>query len=215
MVKAIIFDFWGTLANNGIRSPLRQTYKMLGLYRYSFPEFVKRFEKVFMTKKFDTLDEAFREICDYFNINCRDDLLDRWIGMWNKNWMLAELYEDTIEGLQELKDKGYKLALVSNTDNFSIEKVLDKFDLNKFFDAIVFSFECGFVKNDPEMFDLVCEKLGIDKSKALMVGDSPETDIKGAEDAGVAALLIDRKDRRAVENKIIDLSGVQRFTEKQ
>ena len=214
MIKAVIFDFWGTLADNGIRSPLRQTYKMLGLYRYEFPEFVQRLEKVFMTKKFETLDEAFREICRTFNINCRADLLDRWIGMWNKNWMLAKLYGDSLEGLQRLKDKGLKIGLISNTDNFSIEKVLDKFELKKLFDAVVLSFDCGFVKNDSEMFDLICEKLNVNKDEVLMVGDSPETDIKGAENAGIKAVLIDRQDRRAIENKIINLSDIENYLNK-
>lgn len=215
MIKAVIFDFWGTLADNGIRSPLRQTYKMLGLYRFTFPEFVKEFESVFMTRKFDTLDEGFREVCQHFNINCRESVLDRWIGMWNKNWMLAKLYDDTLEGLQSLKDKGIKIALISNTDNFSIEKVMEKFELKEFFDAVVLSFECGCVKNDPKMFDLVCDKLGVNKDEVLMVGDSPETDIKGAENAGIKAVLIDRNDRRPIEEKIIDLKGIEKFLDKQ
>ncbi|MBU4242043.1 MAG: HAD family hydrolase [Nanoarchaeota archaeon] len=215
MIKAVIFDFWGTLADNGIRSPLRQTYNMLGLYRFTFPEFVQKFEHIFMTKKFDTLDEAFRKICQSFNINCREDLLDRWIGMWNKNWMLAKLYEDTLEGLQKLKEQGLKIGLISNTDNFSIEKVLDKFELKDKFDAIVLSFDCGFVKNNPEMFDLICEKLDVAKDEVLMVGDSPETDIKGAENAGIKAVLIDRHDRRPIEHKIISLADIENFLNKQ
>lgn len=209
MTKAILFDFWGTLADNGVRSPLRQAYELLGLYRFTFPEFVQQFEEVFMTKKHETLEDGFKEVFIKFKININDRILNELIGLWNKNWMLARLYEDTLESLEHFKKEGYKLALISNTDNFSIEKVIDKFGLSKYFDAVILSYECGLLKTNPKMFDLALEKLGVKKAEAIMVGDSIETDIEGATKAGVKAVLIDRRDKRAYENKILKLMDLQ------
>jgi len=213
MVKAVIFDFWGTLANSGVKSPLRQAYNMMGLYRFDFPEFVRRFESCFMTREFESLEQGFREVCRKFGINCHENLLNRLIGLWNKSWMLASLYEDTTDALGRLREKGYKLGLLSNTDGFSVRHIIEKFELAEKFDAMVLSFECGLLKNDKEMFDLVLEKLGVKAKDAVMVGDSIETDIKGAENAGVKALLMDRRDKRSYENKVVDIAGVEKAIE--
>lgn len=209
MVKAVIFDFWGTLADNGVRSPLKQVMEMLHLYNLDFSEFVAKFESVFMTKKHDSLEDAFSAVCKTFNIKPNPYLMNDLIGMWNKNWMLAKLYADTVEGLETLKADGYKIALLSNTDNFSVEKVMEKFDLAKHFDAIVFSFECGLLKADPKMFELALEKLGVDKDEAVMVGDSVESDIEGAKRAGIKAFLMDRRDKRSYEDKVITIESLR------
>ena len=211
MVKAIIFDFWGTLVDQGVRSPLRQVQRMLGLYNLDFSDFVMQFEEVFMTKRHESLDEAFKEVCKAFNVRYDFRLLNDLVGMWNKNWMLANLYEDTLDGLDSLKARGFKLGLVSNTDNFSVEKVMEKFNLAGVFDAVVLSFDCGFLKTNPKMFELVLGKLGVSKEDALMVGDSPQTDIEGAKNAGVKAVLMDRRDTRAWEDKILCIADLDRF----
>jgi putative hydrolase of the HAD superfamily len=67
------------------------------------------------------------------------------------------------------------------------------------------------LKNDAELFDAALNDLGVGKDDALMVGDSMETDIAGAENAGVTAVLIDRKETRKYENKIKSLLEIEQF----
>ncbi len=211
MVKAILFDFWGTLVEQGVQSPLRQVKYMLGLERMGFSKFVTMFESVFMTKKFENLDTAFKEVCKFFNTRYNFKLLNDLVGLWNKNWMLAKPYDDTMEGLEWLKDKGLKIGLISNTDSVSVENVMNKFDLSSNFDTIVLSYQCGMLKSNPKMFDLAAEKLGVNKEDILMVGDSLISDIEAAKNAGVKAILMDRKDRRAVEEKLLNIFDLEKF----
>ena len=58
--------------------------------------------------------------------------MEQLIGVWNRSWMLAKPYEEVKEELEKLQ-KRYRLILVSNTDCFSIEQVLDKFQLRGYF----------------------------------------------------------------------------------
>src|SRR3989344_2881891 len=117
MVKAIIFDFWGTLVENGVWSPIKQVQQILNL-DLSFSDYVSRMELAMMTKKFDSLKEAFQAVCEEFAVSCTEEKMEQLIGTWNKSWMLAKPYEEVQEELDNLK-KEYKLILVSNTDNLS------------------------------------------------------------------------------------------------
>ncbi|MBU2638593.1 MAG: HAD family hydrolase [Nanoarchaeota archaeon] len=211
MVKAVIFDFWGTLADHGIKSPLRQAQWILYLSKMDFAEFVNKFEEAFMTKQFNTLEEGFKAVLAAFERQENFETLNDLIGMWNKNWMLGKLYDDTIEVIEMLKEKGIKLALVSNTDSVSVGKMLEKYDLRKYFDVVALSCERGMLKSDPKMFETILQELEVNAEDALMVGDSPETDIEPAKKAGVQAVLIDRRDKRPYEGKILVLKDVEKF----
>jgi len=209
MAKAILFDFWGTLVENGTYSPLRQTYNILRV-RMRFSDFVVKTEKVLMTKKYEDQTTAFADLCKAFNLNLKQFVIDKLIGVWNKNKLLAKPYPETVQVLEDLKKEGYKLAIVSNCPNDSVEPVIEKFELGKYFDAVLLSWETGYLKTDKEMYAEAMKKLKIrKKDNVLMVGDSIPTDIEGAKNAGIKAVLVDRKDSRDFPDKIKDLTELK------
>lgn len=211
MVKLIIFDFWGTLVENGVfPSPVRQVKYILRIEE-PFSEYIVKFEEVFMLKKYDDLYSAFEAVCGAFGIEPEKFILDRLVGMWNKHKLLAKPFRETVALLERLKMDGYKLALISNTDCFTTEEVLDKYDLKKYFDEIVFSYKVNLLKTDPKMYEMILEKLKVDKSDALVVGDSIETDVKGAKNAGIKAVLVDRGGRRGFDPKISNLDELEQY----
>jgi len=203
MVKAIIFDFWGTLVGNGIYSPVKQVQRILEL-QMPFSEYIVQFEHVFMTEQFLNLKEAFEAVCNHFNVSPDPQRIEALIGMWNKNRLLANIYPESQEVLEHLHGK-VKLILVSNTDPFSVEPALEKFQLARFFDGIYLSYKERHLKSDPALFEKILADHSLAKEDVLMVGDSIESDMRAAEQAGVPALLIDRKDRREYPEKIADL----------
>ncbi|MEM4248506.1 MAG: HAD family hydrolase [Candidatus Nanoarchaeia archaeon] len=213
MIKAIIFDFWGTLVENGVfPSPLRVAQQMLWL-RIPFSDFAARFENAFYTKPFESLSKGFEAVCAEFHKFPKEWLIEKLVGMWNKNRLLAKLFPETISVLDDLKSE-YKLALISNTDAFSVEPTLEKFDLAKYFDAIVLSYKIGALKTQPEMFEEVIKQLGVKKEHVVMVGDSIETDMTGAENAGIKGVLVDRRSKREYKYKITDLNGLREILTK-
>lgn len=203
-VKVIFFDLWGTLVENGIRSPVKQVKWILKLEDLSFSDYVVKFEEVFMTKEFKDLKEGFCEVLNAFDLQVPDFVVDKLIGTWNKNTILSNIYDDTIQALEELK-KDYKLVLIANSDSFSVNSIIDKYDLQKHFDIIVQSYETGLLKSDKKSFENVLKELKIKNSEAVMVGDSIESDVKSAENAGITPILIDRREKREYECKISNL----------
>ncbi|MEO5511310.1 MAG: HAD family hydrolase [Longimicrobiales bacterium] len=99
----------------------------------------------------------------------------------------------TAETLQQLKDDGYRIAVVSNSDG-RVAEFLAHAGLAHYFEIIVDSGTEGVEKPDPRLFLIACERLGIDPAETLYVGDLYEIDVVGARAAGITALLIDPAD---------------------
>jgi HAD superfamily hydrolase (TIGR01549 family) len=100
-----------------------------------------------------------------------------------------ELYEDVLPTFQALREAGLKLGLVSNTSR-DLGAFVGHHRLNV--DAWVSSGVHGKVKPSPSIFKAVLELLGVAPSEAVMIGDSPDDDVAGAEAVGIRGLLLDR-----------------------
>lgn len=213
-IKGVLFDFWGTLVENGIfPSPVRQARYLLHL-RIPFGEFIVKFEEVMMTRKYNDLNEAFTEVCRAFDLEPRDFVIEKLVGMWNKNELLGKPFLETIEVLDYLKEKKLKIGLISNTPP-TITRLLDKYDLNKYFDATIFSFDTGLLKTNPDMFKKLLKKMKLKPEEVVMVGDSIPTDVLGARQAGIRAVLVDRRNRREFTPKVVNLRELKDLMDKE
>jgi len=75
-------------------------------------------------------------------------------------------------------------------------------------DAIVTCGETGVRKPDPRVFLEALGRLGVAPARALHVGDSPETDVAGAEAAGIDARIVDRTGESDRRDTIASLTEV-------
>ena len=104
-----------------------------------------------------------------------------------------ELYEDALPVLADLRGRGLKLGLVSNTGR-NLQEFVAHHRLRV--DAALGSGAFGRTKPHPAIFEEVLQRLGVEPADAAMVGDSPEDDVEGAHAAGIeVAFLIDREGR--------------------
>jgi len=211
-VKAVVFDFWGTLVATGTYSPMRQTHRLLAP-GYEFSEFVRIFEQAFMTKEYRDQAEAFSVCCEAFDMQPRNYMISRLIGIWNKNKILAQLFPDTLETLAALKKKNIKIGVLSNTDCFGMDMLFDRLEIKNFVDVVHFSFRTGILKNDSPAIDAMLNELGVEKDETLLVGDSVESDMACAQAAGIKGILVDRKNKREFAPKIADLRDVVKLIE--
>lgn len=93
-------------------------------------------------------------------------------------------FEGVAETLHLLKEKGYKLAIVSTKRRVMIEKGLNIIQCQHLFDTIVGLEDVKNTKPDPESLELALQRLGIAKENALMIGDNYH-DIVGGQNASV------------------------------
>ena len=133
----------------------------------------------------------------------------RLVGMWNKSWMLAAPYSETEESLKKLREN-YKIILISNTDCFSIPKVMEKFNLFDYFDDTFLSCDEGMIKTEKKFLKTLLDRLELNVEDCVLVGDSILSDVKAAEEIGMKAILIDRNNRRTYNPKINNLKELEK-----
>jgi putative hydrolase of the HAD superfamily len=132
--------------------------------------------------------------------HCRavaEAITDGWLHSEN-----FELYEDALPVLALLREHGVKIGLVSNTsrdlDAFVRHHRLDV-------DAWISSGVHGKVKPSPTIFRAALELLGVEPAGAVMIGDSPDDDVAGAQAIGMRALLLDREGKHGREDALPSL----------
>jgi HAD superfamily hydrolase (TIGR01662 family) len=117
--------------------------------------------------------------------------LDAMYAITQQNWYLEA---DAIPTLKTLLDLGYRLGMISNTsDDKNVQQLLDREGLRPYFETILTSAGCGIRKPDARIFQLGLDHFGIAPEQAAMVGDLLETDILGANQAGIYSIWITRR----------------------
>lgn len=93
----------------------------------------------------------------------------------------------SLQTVRYLKEKGYRLGLVSNTMFRGVSHIADlkRFGLDSFFDSMVFSADVNKWKPSPEPFLHVLGELHTDPSHAVFIGDDPVVDVAGGHNAGL------------------------------
>jgi FMN phosphatase YigB (HAD superfamily) len=84
------------------------------------------------------------------------------------------------------------MYVVSNWD-LGLFEVLEDLDWIRYFDGVVVSAVSGVEKPDPRLFEEALEASGVGRDRVVHVGNDPVTDIRGAAEAGIDTVLVDRK----------------------
>jgi len=115
---------------------------------------------------------------------------------WGSYAKAAGPYDDVSGILQYLRDKGYRLGIVADTDGVLGLKRdrINCLGFRGFFDTVVIAGEdTSMTKPDPEPLLLAARRLGVPPSECAFVGDKPFTDIRGANAAGMQSILVMRR----------------------
>lgn len=145
----------------------------------------ERFEKGEIPKS-DIFEGRFKTLLEYYGIDGDSAAISE---DYKNN--LSEGYfkmEGAIEILEYLRSKGYKLYATTNGLSSTQFKRIKNSGVEPYFDKIFVSEEAGHQKPEKEYFDYVIANIPEkDKSKMLVVGDSPSSDILGAINSGLDA----------------------------
>lgn len=105
----------------------------------------------------------------------------------------VSLDSEALEALRCLHAAGIRIGILSNFDHYPhVHALLEQEGLLPFLDAVVVSGEVGLKKPDPAIFALALERLGTSPQQTVFVGDHPELDFEGSEQAGLVAMLLQR-----------------------
>ena len=212
LIRAILFDFGGTLmfgrqdwapivakADDALTDFLRSQGMEVNLN--TFPtEFRRRLDEYFKQREKDLLETTYTFVLrELLKEKGYDDLpsnlirraLDTLFSVTQSNW---ELEEDAIATLQRLRIKGYNMGIVSNAgDDIDVQQLTRKFAITDYFDFILTSAACSYRKPHPRIFELALSNWYCPPNEAVMVGDNLDADIRGAQEAGIYGIWINRR----------------------
>jgi len=104
---------------------------------------------------------------------------------------LWHVFPEVQASLAELRQAGFRLAVISNWDT-RLPQILDDLNLTRWFDHIAVSSLEGVEKPARDIFDRTVAHMGVPAERTAHVGDSPLEDYHGALNAGLLPVLIDR-----------------------
>lgn len=105
-----------------------------------------------------------------------------------------ELYEDVLPTLNSLKKK-YTLGILSNGNSYP-----ELCGLDEMFQFTVFSQEYGIEKPDSLIFEVALKEANCTKQQIIHIGDSLESDIAGANNAGIQCVWLNREEKKNTTN---------------
>lgn len=118
-------------------------------------------------------------------------------------WQGVRVFDDVIPALETLRARGIRIGLCSNAPYrvASLHDQLRHFGLHHLLDSVTFSAEVGVRKPHPRIFEAALTSLQTTAEQCVMVGDSLEDDVAGAQRAGLHGIFI----ARGAERRSLDL----------
>ena len=128
-----------------------------------------------------------KEVLNIMNVNV-DSITMQELSSLKFSSSFYTLYHDTIPFLTSLKNKGYKIIIISNASQ-KINEVIKNTGISEYLNGLIASYSFGKIKPDPEIFK---EGIRIAGETGYYVGDLFEVDYLGAARAGLEPILLDR-----------------------
>ncbi|MEU1333812.1 HAD family hydrolase [Streptomyces sp. NPDC005865] len=117
-----------------------------------------------------------------------DAWFTRYVGHYEAAW---SLFPDTVATLEALAGD-YRQAVLSNSALVVQDRKLTILGVRAHFEAVLCAADLGVSKPAAEAFLAVCTHLGLEPAEIAYVGDQPEIDARGARDAGLVGIWLDR-----------------------
>jgi HAD superfamily hydrolase (TIGR01549 family) len=118
---------------------------------------------------------------------------EEFIKVYKNNYFLfiedSELYPDVSDVLEFLSQNGFKISLLTTKAQDQAEKIIEHFNLSKYFNVIMGRRNGIEHKPSPEPLLLICDELNINPGESLIVGDT-EMDILCGQNANVKTCAV-------------------------
>jgi len=101
-----------------------------------------------------------------------------------------KLYDDTLDTIMTLKEKGKKVYILSNAQQIFTESEIRYTGLYELFDGIILSSDESCRKPDTRFFGILFDRYGLEKSESVMIGNDENTDIGGAKAFGIDSIYL-------------------------
>jgi len=217
-IKAIIFDAYGTLFD--VNSAAEKCKDKIGDKWEAFANYWRTTQL-----EYTWLRSLMKRHKDFWQIT--EDSLDKSMSIFKiDNSMKDELlnlykilspFEEVPEVLKSLKEKNFKLAILSNGTPILLSKLVKNNNLNDLFDDIFSIEEVGVFKPDSKVYDLPIKKYKIEKNEVAFLSANT-WDVSGGGNYGYNSIWVNRNNNifdkldYSPQNEIKNLNGLLDIT---
>ncbi len=198
-IKAIIFDAYGTLfdvnsAAEKCKNKIGNKWEAFANYwrttqlEYTWLRSLMNRHKDFWQITEDSLDKSMKA----FNIDVlmREELLNLY--------KVLSPFKEVPETLKTLKEKKFKLSILSNGTPSLLNELVKSNNLDSFFDDIFSIEEAGVYKPNAKVYDIPIKKYNIKKNEVVFLSANT-WDVSGGGNFGYEAIWVNRN------NNIFDI----------
>ncbi|GGI13105.1 HAD family hydrolase [Gottfriedia solisilvae] len=190
MIKVVLFDLDGTLLNrqasliqfiNDQYERFKKYFSHISIDKYR-TRFIELDDRGYVWK-----DQVYKQLIEEFDIKGVkfEDLLEDYIHNFQH---FCEPFPNLFEMLHELKQKSYRLGLITNgKEQFQMDNV-KVLGLESLFPIILISEKEGLSKPNPNLFHRALAFFEVLPEEAVYIGDHPENDYNGAKNAGMKVI---------------------------
>jgi len=186
-LRAVIFDLWNTLAEwpDDVWAEVRRRFAgRLGLTPEEFDR--RWYGEITEVREMGSLADALA----HFDASA-DVVADLVALRRSVTQQALTPVPGALETISELRRRGLSTGLITVcTDD--VPALWQATPFHGLFDAEVFSCTVGLRKPDPRIYELACDRLGVEAHDALFVGDGANDELAGAERVGMTAVLLER-----------------------
>ena len=191
-VKAIIFDAYGTLFD--VNSAAEKCKDKIGDKWEGFANFWRTTQL-----EYTWLRSLMKRHEDFWKVT--EDSLDKSMNLFKidksmKNELLnlykvLNTFPEVRDVLNKLKEKNYKLAILSNGTPKLLNELVSSNNLNNIFDDIFSIEEVGIYKPDAKVYDIPVKKYKIKKEEIVFLSANT-WDVSGGGNYGYSSIWVNR-----------------------
>ncbi|MBW9259549.1 MAG: HAD family hydrolase [Candidatus Thiodiazotropha sp. (ex. Lucinisca nassula)] len=189
--KAILFDLFGTLlsVSKAAKGQGQYTADILGLDRQAWNQacFSEHHDIVGRTDHLEIVRRIAHSLDPSIPLDKVRQATDA--RQLRFDTALLEIEPGILTILQELKQQGFILGLISNASTGEVSAWPES-PLAPLFTSVHFSCQQGVQKPDPEIYQMALAEMAITADSALFIGDGSSEEHIGAEACNIDSLLV-------------------------
>ncbi len=199
MIKAVFFDFGGTLMSLGSDKIAHYHLMESVKNRYNLNENVENLlkEYTYYTHSYPSPIEYGKAFGKGNAMNAFTKILKNntpdYEWFWDEHMKIhkkyVRLYPGAVETLGWVKKNSFHLGMISDIDGSYLYEQLKALNINNIFDSITTSEEAGFRKPDKRIFNKALRKAECTGNESIYIGDKIDRDIAGGKNVGMKTIL--------------------------
>jgi len=192
--RAVVFDLFKTLgefertitdedATSLLRGRGYEVYPQAWRHAFSFVVFID-----YSKKGFGSHEALFKQVFRRLEVDVDAGTVNDLADMFRSSPF--RLYPRSLEAVRRVRGMGLKTAIATSTPKPFFRTGVEP--IAEYIDFVCTGYEAGYEKSNPRIYRVITDRLQVELSEIVVIGDDPVLDIHNAKQLGMRAIHIPR-----------------------